>query len=278
MFNSYLTRTSIPEGKKVMQLLSAGFIKKKIQTDVSDKPILVLYSKAQLNDAEQRFLHKAKLIVDRDQYSLYEIDPKSIFKNTAQEEWNTFETKKPNLFEKAGFLVSDTNFYFKHTDFDTYKEPPFNQEHACLKNLQPQYTNILSIKGSELCDTATYIAKFWIYNHGKNYGQGCLNGMVFFTHNDEWIFPLYEAIHSHEIDGNWSLAEARLSNIDKNAEYKLFIKGDDKSELHYYIDNVLFYDSRLDIYKLNQSTNSPLLWHNNYRIPLSSHSQLSTSH
>jgi hypothetical protein len=93
-----------------------------------------------------------------------------------------------------GFLVSDTNLYFSYIDFDQYHAPPFDHENGCLAGLQRNYNTIFSVKGSALDNTKRYIGRFWIYNNGKNYGQDCLNGMIFFVKskngNDDWLFPL----------------------------------------------------------------------------------------
>jgi len=66
MVNSYLTRTSIHESKKIMQILSSGFIEKDIKRDLeSDKPFLVIYSHEELNEAEKSFLRRSKILEKR---------------------------------------------------------------------------------------------------------------------------------------------------------------------------------------------------------------------
>ncbi len=273
MINSYLTRTSIPESKKIMQLLASEFYKKDIEDDLkSDKPFLVICSNEELSKGDKNLLYKSKILKKREGYSLYEIDKNSLFRNSIMAEFIKFNSKKDLLSEKDGFLVSDTNLYFSYIDFDQYHKPPFEKDNSCFKGLQRNYNTIFSIKGSELDDTKKYIANFWIYNDGENYGQDCLNGMIFFIKSkagkEDWIFPIFNARESHEINGNWSLAEATLSDIEKDADYKLVVKGSDRSKLNYYIDHLLFYDSKLDIYRLISSTDNIYLFYNNNRLEI----------
>ena len=273
MVNSYLSRTGIAESKNIMQLLGAGFYNKEIEKDIkSNKPFLIICGNKGLSIADKSLLNKAKLLIERDEYSFYEVDKNTLFENNAHIEFQKFNSKKATLFAKNAFMVSDTSLYFSYTDFDQYKDAPFNKNNACFNGLQKDYSTIFSIKGSELNDSSTYIARFWMYNNGDNFGQDCLNGMIFFTKTkngkEDWIFPLYNARESHDINGNWSLTEAQLTNIDKEADYSLLIKGSDISKMSFYIDHLLFYDHKLDIYKTNTSTNHSILFHNNHTIEI----------
>lgn len=269
MVNSYLTRTSIGESKKIMQLLSKGFYQKSIQADLkSDKPFLVICHHNNLSEDDKAFLSRAKMLFKREDYSLYEMSQEALLNNDAKEEYNEFVAKKETLFEKEGFLVSDTSLFFNYNDFnDTTLYQPFEGGIVDVRK-QKGYNSIFAIKGEQLKEGSTYIARFWMCNNGKDFGQDYLNGMIFFNKKsegkEEWIFPLTDARNGHSIHNNWSLVEVELTDIDKNFNYELFIKGPDRSKQYYYIDDLLFYNKDLDIYKLeNQS-----LLHNNHKIDL----------
>ena len=62
-FCTSLTRTSISESKKIVQLLSPNFYEKKIKGDLkSNKPILIIQECAKLTFHEKNILRNAKLI------------------------------------------------------------------------------------------------------------------------------------------------------------------------------------------------------------------------
>lgn len=268
MVNSYLTRTAIDESKKIMQLLSKDFYKKPILSDLKNsKPFLVVCHHNQLSFADEVFLEKAKLLLKREDYSLYEISPSKININSADKLYDDFSSNMSTLYKKEGFLVSDTSLYFRYNDFnDTSIYVSLNGRGTYI-GLQKGYNSILKIRGEELDENKNYIARFWMLNNGEKNGQDYLNGMIFFNKKNEekgeWIFPLTDARNSHNIKGDWTLVEVELSSIDKSFNYELLIKGPDRSKQYYYIDDLLFYDSELDIYK---NENGAILFHNNHKI------------
>ncbi|HSH64987.1 MAG TPA: hypothetical protein VLB84_04120, partial [Bacteroidia bacterium] len=271
MMSSFLTRTSIHESKNIMQLFAFNFYDKAIKNDlVSDKPFLLIYSNENLSEEEQNLLNKSKMLIKRDDYSLYELDKNILFKNNAKDEYDVFLKKKDSLFEKNNFLVSDTNLYFSFIDFDKSNAHSFGKENGCYEGLLKDMNVIYSFEGNKLKSDKQYIGRFWMYNDGENEGQDCLNAMIFFDKEkagkSEWIC-LANARTTYQINGNWSLAEIQLDNIDKDAVYKLVVKGDDRSKKTIYIDHFLFFEKGMDIYKIEDRVSNQLtLFHNDHQI------------
>ncbi|HNW88740.1 MAG TPA: hypothetical protein PKN48_03705 [Bacteroidales bacterium] len=274
MVCSYLTRTSVHESKKIMQLLASNFYHKDIQKDLpNDKPFLLVCLNGYLNSTESDYLKKATLLISREDYSIYEINTGTFFENTAVEEFEKFDEVKNSLFKKDGFLVSDTTLFFKYDDLENPgTDISFSGGKGCHFGLQKDYHTLLSVEKGKLPLNKNYTARFWMYNHGENFGQDCLNGMFFFQKNKggqvEWLQPLTTAITSHEINGDWSLVELSFENTDNEASYDLVFKGSDIAEKTIYIDDLLFYDSDLVIYKLLNLRNRICLFRNNHRIDM----------
>lgn len=268
---SYLTRTSLHESKNIMQLLASNFYYKNFQNDLpNDKPFLLLSLNGCLDSTETDYLKKATLLVKREEYSIYEINTKVFFENTASKEFETFNEVKDKLFEKDGFLVSDTSLFFKFIDFkNTESDISFSGNNGCYSGIQYKYHTLFSIEKGKLPLNRKYIARFWMYNDGENFGQDCLLGMIFYKkiNGDKtiWLTPV-SAINSHEINGKWSLVEVLLENNDKEASYELTYKGGDLGEKIIHIDELLFYDSELLIYRLDKTKNKTTLFKNNHRI------------
>lgn len=271
MVNSFLTRTSIMESKKIMQLLSKGFYNKPISKDLqSNKPFLIVSYSNNLSLDDQELISRASLITEEETYSLYEISLDSIFKNISSIEYQSFLNKKDLLYTKEDCLVSDTNLYFSSNNFnDTNLYQKVNNE-ICYVGFQKDYNSIFKVNGNDLQENKSYIARFWMLNNGKKFGQDYQNGMIFFNkskgNESEWVFPLKDARNSHNINGNWSLVEVELSNVDKEYTYELLIKGPDRSKQNFYVDDLLFYDSELEIYRESRVNDSILLIKNNHRI------------
>ncbi len=274
MISSYLTRTSIHESKKIMQLLAANYYQKDIKNDLpSQKPFLLVCLNGYLNSKEAEYVKKATLICTRDDYSLYEIRPEVFFENIAEEEFRNFDVIKDSLFEKRGFLVSDTSLLFAYDDFaNEATDITFSGGRGCHFGPQKDYHILLKIEKGRLPLHKKFTARLWMYNQGDNFGQDCLSGMFFFQKNKdgqvEWLQPMTSAGNSHEINGNWSLVELSLDHQDADAAYELVYKGSDLAEKTMYVDDLLFYDSDLIIYRMTNDNGKACLFKNNHRICL----------
>jgi len=272
IIGSYLTRTSICESKNIMQLLASNFYYKKIQNDLpNDKPFLLLCLNNHLNTTETNYLKKAKSLIKRDEYNIYEINIDAFFKNTATEEIEHFNKIKDRLFEKDGFLVSDTSLYFSFIDFEQpNSDISFSGENGCYKGLQKNYNQIFSIKKGQLDLNKKYTIRFWMYNDGENCGQDCLGGMIIIQKKSdeklEWLKPIVNAGNSHEINDKWSLVEISFDHTDEEAIYDLLLKGSNFSEKTIFLDDLLFYDNELVIYKVFKANNKITLFKNNHKI------------
>ena len=111
-----------------------------------------------------------------------------------------------------------------------------------------------------------------MYNDGENFGQDCLGGTIFFLKRKgdqvEWLNPFANAGSSHEINDKWSLVELSFDHTDVDASYELQLKGSDISEKTFYLDDLLFYDNDLKIYKILNTKNKTTLFKNNHRIEI----------
>jgi len=268
MFNSYLTRTSIEESKNIVQLMSSSFYPKAVEKDIiSDKPFLIVCHNEVLSANEMSLLSKSTKLSSNESYSIYEITKKELFFNTVKNEVLAYNQIKDSLISRGEFLVSDSILYFGYLNYNDLSRPDFC-ESGCYQNAQSGYSKLLEIQGADLIQGQTYIARFWMYNGGENRGQDAFNGMAFFEKDNngvkEWIFPITSMQSTQEINGDWNLVEVVLSDVDTITNYQLLLKGDDRSKLSYYIDDVIFYDQRLTVYKEFET----YLFKNGHRISM----------
>jgi hypothetical protein len=269
---SFLSHTSIRESKNMMQLLASNFYSKNYQIDLSSKkPFLLLCLNGKTSRAENEYIKKAMPLITHEEYSLYEINPEVFFRNTAFEEMQAFANKKDSLFAKNGFLVSDTSQYFSFTDFAKAGCPiSFSGNNGCLTDVQRGYHTLFSVKHTALSLHKKYTVRFWMYNDGENYGQDRLAGWIFFQKHKgssvEWLDPITSGSSSHEINNKWSMVELSFDHADPEADYDLILKCNDIAEQTFYIDELLFYDNDLLIYRLDANKQNTTLFKNNHRI------------
>jgi len=272
IIGSYLTRTSIWESKNLMQLMSPGFYEKAIKDDLpNNKKILIALSNEVVSKYEQRVLNLAKLIYKGKDFSFYELKPDEIFKNTASQELGKYKSLKPELFERNGFLTNDTNSFFFYDSFEDNDSDISLSGKGAYTGWKNKYNKLASFKAGTFKPGEKYIASFWMYNAGKNYGQDMLNSMFILQEkegeNSAWskiVNPAYSMV----INGNWSLVEMEFVLKYPKSETTFMLKGSDYHKKQIYIDEFMIYKANSLNYRNINSRDSIIykLIKNNHHI------------
>lgn len=271
LFESYLTRISIGESKKSMQLLASDFYVKEIQKHLtSKKPFLVLYTHDQLSKKAYNIYKKCRLLVKGKAFDLLAIEYDDLIENSSNNEWNRFQQLKRNLIEKKGFLVSDTSSYFKFIGFSNTNTPFLNAKKNYYRAKPNDYNVITKINGTDLLLHHTYTVSCWMYNDGPNQGQDCTQGDLFIESIDQhgkrsWLAQHTYPTESHEINGKWTYVSIELKHEDPTLSYEIVLLTNKKYGRHVRIDDVFIQDSKLTVYK---EISPKLLFKNNHRIQL----------
>jgi len=268
---SYLTRTSIRESKNLMQLFSDNFYTKAIKHDLpGNQPFLIIYDHSGLTSNEKFYLEKAKVLVVRPEYTILEIQKADFFENTAGAALKSFKAIEIRLLPKNGFLVNDTSKFFYYNDFEKINSPFSFRGKGALSGWMKEYTQLVSIKPGQLQPNTHYTIRFWMYNKGQNFGQDQLNSIIFMQEklgNDiKWLDPFINPTTSQVITDGWSMIELPFIPTNKDAQYDLMIKGDNYSIKKFTIDDLLIYDSSLEIYRLTPNGSGCILFNNNQQI------------
>ena len=262
----YLTRIPLWQSKNLLQLFSPNVYSKKIREDLpSDKPFLVLYTPDPLSPEEQYYLDRGIPVARHPEFSLYALEPELFFESTARQEWDSFESQKPALQTKNGFLVNDTNLFFYYEGFDAARRTPYFHRMGSYEGRMDEYHILARIGPGRLTANKPYTVRFWMYNGGRNYGQGKVDCMVFMRQRNEtgekWFGECNPA-NSLVIDGDWSMAEFSFMPDRADVSYELAIKDNRYNHETFYVDDVLIYEPGLTIYRQEADA----LFKNNHRI------------
>jgi hypothetical protein len=264
-------RNSIWESKNIMQIFGSSFYEKKAKRDFPNKnPFLIILRKSEIKPAEQDLINRSILIEENSTFALYEISYDLLFFESNSEEIKHFDIIKSSLYKKNDFLVSDTNQIFF---FETYNQPPqidfdTNTNSRVINN--NEYHELFKIPIHSLIQGEYYKCRFWIYNHGSNFGQDATRGFIFFnqirpdgSHN--WLEPTITPSESFEINKNWTMVETGLFYGDPTSEYLLILRRSKETDKPFFIKDFLLYNNKLMIYK-EQGNN--VLFKNNHRIEI----------
>ena len=285
LFANYSTNTSISESKNLIQVLSPGFYPKVVINDIkSEKPFLIIYSNEELTVYEQAILDKGTKIYSDNDYSLYSVTKDELFRNTSAEEIRNFEQLRDRLTDVNGFLLTvsdsiasvvDTNAVISYNSYeDTPQVMSFRGKGAYYGEMK-NYNHLATFDPSRLNKDKEYVASYWMYNDGENYGQDALNSMTFIESKDKdgkvinW-FGMTNPARSFVINGSWSLIELTFKIPDGAKSITICLKDDDDSKIKFHVDDILIRAKDTDVYMVMKEENGSVveLFKNNHRISL----------
>jgi hypothetical protein len=272
IMGSYLTRTSIWESKNIMQIMSPVYYRKEITKDIlSDKPFLVIFSKQNISKYERAFLKRATVVEKNSEFEAYSITKDQLLKFNTENEINQYKTKKDGLFYRNGFLTNDTSSIFYFDSFDETKTDIKLDGNGSFTGLKKNYNTLAKFNPGYFKKDEDYIASFWMYNAGDNFGQDQLNSMFILQEKNiktsKWS-KIVNPMNSQVINGDWSLVEMefKIEAPDDNIDF--ILKGDNYSKIRIYLDDFMIYKKGSSNYKIesNEMKNDSVLLINNQRI------------
>jgi len=251
IMNSFLTRTSIREGKNLMQLMTDPFYSKRIKEDMkNNKDILIVTDNSELTSQEKYYISKSKLVLKGENYSYYSISFAKLFENTSKKEIIQFNQLKKNLnYQNSWYYSGSSKFVYecfskKYSQRDTLN---------CFNGEMDQYEIVKELTHSQLDPNTLYTARIWVYNGGKNFGQDKFSVGMFVQSNDsksiKWLSGITSAKRSSIIDGDWSMIEVSFSTENSPTNYQFVLYGDVLNKIKYKVDDLLIYPSKSIIYK-----------------------------
>ncbi|MBT3209854.1 MAG: hypothetical protein HN704_13870 [Bacteroidetes bacterium] len=267
ILGSYLARTSIWESKNIVQLISPDYYEKEIEKDIfSNKPFLIISSNETITDYEQMLIQKCDTIYTSNEFSLLSISLEKLFdeseKNSIVED---FIEKRDSLLFVNDFFLSDYTDLIDFDDFEDSKSQISYRSNGAFKGTKNGYSLLAKIDSSLFVENQEYVASFWIYNCGENYGQDVLNSL-FIVQEDNGISVKWNSIfnpsHSFIIDNCWSLVECNFKIKNEKSSISFLLKGDDNTGKNIYVDDLLIYKKDAEVYQENKNE----LFFNNHRI------------
>lgn len=275
LVSNYSTRTSIWESKNVMQVISPVFYKKAIEKDIKDtRPFIIVFSNEELLECEGDVLSRGKEIYKNKDFTLLEISKNELFSTNTTRWFEAFSEKEVQMTAKGDFLLSttDTSSYLYFTSYDSIPNPIAFSGKGALSTRKKDFTPLKKFGEGELKNNTDYIASFWLYNNGPNYGQDIPNGLFVYQVNYEdgsleWV-KVENISAGLNVNGDWSLIELRFTVTDAAKTSELFLKGDDKSKITWNIDDFCIREATVDVYRVlsHQNDQPTKLFMNNHRI------------
>ncbi len=258
---SFLSRTSISESKKMMQITGLNYYPKLIEANIVDpRPFLLVANKTGVTIDELKIISRANLILNSDSYSIYEISKDSLFHDERESAWNRITNQKENLAKP------------NETIYENFENETFT---GMLSNSAKQidggvYSIIHTLKNNQFKKDEEYVLSMWMNNFGPNNGQDQLSGYCFIEKNyngeKSWITGIISPNQSSNIFNNWSFVEVHFWGQEPDATYDIMFKRDGFINLPVEIDHLLVRPANKDYRNIFNWGKDSILHYNGHLI------------
>jgi len=264
-----LSRTSIEESKKIIQIVTPNYYEKKIVNDfTSKKPFLIVKTGNSFSQYEKAIIEKAVSIYKNDEFELMQISIDKLFSDDKSKMLNSFHEKSPSLIHQDDFLVSSKSSVLYYNSFEKETSAHSFRGKSCFESNKKGKNTFAEFPPNTFLKGVKYDLNIWMFNGEPDALNLWFRLIVeeFDEANQKWhtttIFPEQAEV----INGNWSLVEGVFTV--KNSKNKVFIttKGKMNSKANLHVDDLLIKETGIDVYKMDSLDNS--LFFNNHKIKL----------
>lgn len=266
---AYLTRTSVAESRKIVQIVSPSFYPKEIVNDIkSSKLFLIIKSDEKLSEYEKALADRAVPVFSGKNISCYEISVESLFANEADKYITDYENLKPELHSEGGFLMKDTGNFFYYDGFENNICDTNFRGNGAFSGFKKGENILAAFEAGTFSENSEYIISAWMF-HGMNDALNLWFRFIaeeYDEKNGSWHSTTCFPETSQTLYNNWSLVEFsfRIKNSGNKVFLKTIGKKDSKASLH--IDDILIRDCNNVIYKETEDKGVKSLFYNNHCV------------
>lgn len=261
-----LTRTSVNESKRIIQLVSAPYYNKPIRHDFpNEKPFLILKTHLPLTANETTLLQQAECVYHGESFDLYRLNFHAAFENQAPRLMEQFNNQRGSLHRHGPMLTTTPEDKCYLQTFDGLSQPIRHRGVGAFGGFKKGENNIAEWKPNAVDTSVSYHVSMWMHN-GE---QDALN--MWFPISIEAIDANGQIVQTlrifpdqaETIDGDWSLVEGEFQWKDPNTTLRIRSVGHPLSKARLYVDDLLIRPTNVDVWVESQDAG---LSYNNHWI------------
>ncbi len=263
---AYLTRTSVPESKKIVQIVSPAFYTKQIQYDIkSTKPFLVMTTNDSITDYEKEILRKCKALYISEEISIYALQPEDLFYNSASEVFENYQHAKTNLFYNQHFQVSSDSSFLYYNGFEKSASTHIFRGKGGFQSIKVGKNTFAEFAPYTFKTDKIYHVSLWMYNGMKDALNDWFRFIIEEHDEDKGTIETttYFPEQSEIINGNWTLLEGTFEVKNPKSKVYIISKGKENATQELFADDLLIKENGVDIYNLISDNE---LFYNNHQV------------
>jgi len=266
-FCANLTRISIEESKRIIQILTPNFYPKAILNDIdTTKDFLLIKTGHQQTKYEQIIIDKAVSIFKCNAFEIMRIYPAALFSDDRELIFNMYKENLHTLKIQNDFYVSDSASVLYFNKYENFISDKSFKGKACYQSMKRGKNTLAEFPPHTFEKEKTYAFSVWMYN-GEADALNLWFRLIIEEYdeaNNVWLSTTFFPEEAEVINENWSLVEGTFKVKNPNNYVYIVTKGkkDDKASL--YVDDLLITEKDIDVYKFYPSDSN--LFFNNHHI------------
>lgn len=256
-------RTSIPESKKIVQVISPNIYKKLITNDLSsEKPFLIIESD-ELTDYETELKNRSSVVFGSKNFRVREISKAELLKVDSTKLLNELEDFKVSsgmaeeifhtpLPSYNNILTTDSMAFFYQNNFEDSMSRYARLSKGAFEKTKRGENELAKFDINTFEKDKTYVVSAWFFN-GQN---DALNDWFRFIVEErnpktgEFKYTTSFPEFSEVIDGNWSLAEMDFQIDFPENEIRIITIGKALTlDVPLYIDDLMIREKGVDVFE-----------------------------
>ena len=266
---SNLTRTSIEESKKIVQVVSPNYYTKNIVDDLSSKkPFLIVKTGNSFSKYEQAIIEKGISIYKNDKFELLQIKFEELFSDDRNKLVDAFQDKLTKLVIQESFYASSPSSVLYYNSFENTKSDTSFRGNGSFTSIKKGKNTFAEFPPNTFQKGKEYDLSMWMHNGEQDALNLWFRVMVeeFDETNNKWYITTFFPDQAEVISDNWSLLEGVFTVNNSKSWIYIVSKGKESSKATLHADDLLIKEKDIDVYKIDSMDS--LLFFNNHRVSL----------
>ena len=269
LMSANLTRTSIEESKRLVQLVTPNYYPKPISHDLpSTKPLLLLVTGTGLTPYEASLAAKGEKLFKSGDTEWLSITPQALFADESPSVISKFTNRLNRLVADKGFLTSEPGAVIWYDDFEHQTNDTAFRGKGSYGAMKRGKHTLASLPPGTFKAGEEYKLSVWMYNGEPDALNLWLRLVVeeYDARANTWHTTTFFPEQAETLAGDWSLAEGtfKIQNPVNQVYIATIGHADAKPRLH--ADDLLIQRVNTDVYRTDSSNH--FLFFNNHKVKM----------
>jgi hypothetical protein len=260
-----LTRTSIEESKRIVQVITPNYYNKMILKDITgNKPFLVVKSGSGTTEYENIILNKGKRLIKENNFEILHLEKDALFSDDRPMIISQFQTNLSSFIKQEGFFLSDSSDILYYNSFENTLSDTTMRGHGSYCSNKKGKNIFAEFPPGTFNKEKEYHVSIWMLN-GEPDALNLWFRFIIEEYDktiDTWYSTTLFPGQSEVIYNDWSLVEGTFKINNPQNHIYIISKGKLNSKALLHADELFIKENGIDVYSLEHGDSASLFYNN----------------